>query len=221
MLDFPSITILFEPEIRIPEKVPINDQTDQPNSQLPTSKRPHTNIKEVRNKTFSSDSVEVRLSKLRFEKILYINPTHKKLNLQKWAREIDRIIRFDHRSSEDIRGVIEWCQSDPFWQNSILSTAKLREKYDQLSVKIGTEQRKKAESVLPPVQEIICPRCKRELVVRNQLYGGGCSYEQGHFPLRNDRHLRRGIPYLKVSTRSVRYKTEDVIAFMERQRISF
>lgn len=39
--------------------------------------------------------------------------------------------------------------------------------------------------------------------------------------LRNDRHLRRGIPYLKVSTRSVRYKTEDVIAFMERQRISF
>ena len=34
-------------------------ENDQPNDQLPTSKRPHTNIKEVKNKTFSSDSVEV------------------------------------------------------------------------------------------------------------------------------------------------------------------
>ena len=40
MIDFPSITMLFEPEIRIPEKVLINGQTDQPNDQLPTRKRP-------------------------------------------------------------------------------------------------------------------------------------------------------------------------------------
>jgi len=39
--------------------------------------------------------------------------------------------------------------------------------------------------------------------------------------LRNDRHLRRGIPYLKVGKRSVRYKLDDAIAFMETRRISF
>ncbi len=39
--------------------------------------------------------------------------------------------------------------------------------------------------------------------------------------LRNERHLHRGIPYLKISKRSIRYKTEDVIAFMEGRRITF
>lgn len=39
--------------------------------------------------------------------------------------------------------------------------------------------------------------------------------------LRNDRHLRRGLPYLKIGKRSIRYKTEDVIATMEARRVSF
>ena len=39
--------------------------------------------------------------------------------------------------------------------------------------------------------------------------------------LRNERHLCRGIPYLKVSKRSIRYKLDDVLAFMERRRIAF
>ena len=44
---------------------------------------------------------------------------------------------------------------------------------------------------------------------------------RSRFTLRNERFLRRGIPYLKISARSVRYKTEDVIAFMERRRVNF
>lgn len=39
--------------------------------------------------------------------------------------------------------------------------------------------------------------------------------------LRNERHLRRGLPYLKIGRRSIRYKMEDVTAFMEGRRISF
>jgi hypothetical protein len=34
MTDFPSITILFDPETRIPEKVLINGQTDQETAKL-------------------------------------------------------------------------------------------------------------------------------------------------------------------------------------------
>jgi hypothetical protein len=37
--------------------------------------------------------------------------------------------------------------------------------------------------------------------------------------LRNDRHLGKGIPYVKRG-RSVRYKIEDVIKFMEDRRIA-
>jgi len=39
--------------------------------------------------------------------------------------------------------------------------------------------------------------------------------------LRNDRHLRRGLPYLKVSQRSIRYRTPDVMNFMEARPIRF
>ncbi len=39
--------------------------------------------------------------------------------------------------------------------------------------------------------------------------------------LRNERFLRKGLPYLKVSKRSVRYLTTDVVAFMEKRKIIF
>jgi hypothetical protein len=38
---------------------------------------------------------------------------------------------------------------------------------------------------------------------------------------RNERHMRKGLPYLKVGGRSIRYKLEDVRAFMEGRRITF
>jgi len=56
-------------------------------------------------------------------------------NLNKWAAEIDKMIRLDGRTPEDIRRVIYFSQKDPFWQCNILSTKKLREKFDQLYLK--------------------------------------------------------------------------------------
>ena len=39
--------------------------------------------------------------------------------------------------------------------------------------------------------------------------------------LRNERFLRKGLPYHKIGGRSIRYKSEDVIAYMEGRRITF
>jgi hypothetical protein len=39
--------------------------------------------------------------------------------------------------------------------------------------------------------------------------------------LRNERFMRKGLPYLKIAGRSIRYKREDVVAFMEGRRITF
>jgi hypothetical protein len=39
--------------------------------------------------------------------------------------------------------------------------------------------------------------------------------------LRNERFLRKGLPYLRVGARSIRYKSKDVIAYMEGRRVSF
>ncbi len=87
-------------------------------------------------KTFISDSTEYGLSELLFNEILKNNPNHKKPNLQTWAKEIDRMIRLDKRTPADIREMIIWVQGDSFWKCNILSAAKLREKFDQLWVKM-------------------------------------------------------------------------------------
>jgi len=138
------------------------------------NKGQHTRtIEHKKIKTFLSDSIEVRLSELLLERILSRNPNHKKPDLQTWAKDIDRMIRIDHRTQEDIRQVITWCQADPFWQNNILSTAKLRDKFDQLRLKMGSMG---SPPPKPKGRCIVCPRCGKGLVVENDLYGSGCVY---------------------------------------------
>ena len=81
------------------------------------------------------NSNEYELSKLLFDLIKKRNPNHKEPNLESWAKHIDLMIRIDKRTIEEIRGCINWCQQDSFWQNNILSTAKLRKQFDTLYLK--------------------------------------------------------------------------------------
>lgn len=93
--------------------------------------------KEVRNKTFSSDSAEFRLAELLFALIRQRNPEHKAPDLQAWARHVDLMIRVDGRSPERIEEVIRWTARDSFWSKNILSTSKLRQQFDALVMKMG------------------------------------------------------------------------------------
>ena len=86
-------------------------------------------------KDYSPTSLEVRLSKFLFSFIKKRDPKAKKPNYQKWGSYIDKLIRIDKRTPEEIEAIIEWCQNDSFWQDNILSTEKLREKFTQLKLK--------------------------------------------------------------------------------------
>ena len=46
------------------------------------------------------------------------------------------MIRLDKRKVEDIEAMIYWCQHHHFWHTAILSTGKLRERYDQLRIQM-------------------------------------------------------------------------------------
>ncbi len=94
-------------------------------------------------KVYSQTSDEIRLSKLLYNLIVKRNPKHSQPNLDLWAIHIDRMILLDKRAVEEIEEVIQWTQSDSFWQNNILSTKKLREKFDQLFLKMSAEQKSK------------------------------------------------------------------------------
>ena len=104
----------------------------------PDNKKENESENETEKKpSFPDDSDEVRLSQLLADLITANIETFKQPNIQSWARHIDLMIRVDKRTPEDIEAVVRWCQQDSFWKSNILSTSKLRQKFDQLTAKMG------------------------------------------------------------------------------------
>ena len=138
-------------EFRFPKMAEIKDNYTK---DLQGAGNKPSNHKEVevevevdKEKNFLSDSDEFRLSGMLLNEILKRNPTHKKPNLQSWAKNMDYLIRIDMKKPEEIKRVILWCQKDSFWQNNILSTGKLRDKYDELKLKMGDKYTNRGQEV--------------------------------------------------------------------------
>lgn len=102
-------------------------------NRLPKSNPQKIITKEI----YCQTSNEVRLSELLLNLIRQRNVNFRQPDIQKWAGHIDKVLRLDRRPPEEIEKVITWCQADSFWQSNILSTQKLREKYDQLFLKMN------------------------------------------------------------------------------------
>lgn len=85
---------------------------------------------------FSAESFEMRCVDRLINSILEQLPGAKVPKTVKakdaWAVEIDRMKRLDKRSEAEILEALEYAMTDPFWKTNILSTAKLREKYEKL-----------------------------------------------------------------------------------------
>lgn len=85
---------------------------------------------------FSDEHMQLAL--LLKERIIGNKPDYKiRSDINKWANSIRLMVESDKRDPERIRQVIEWCQKDSFWKQNILSVDKLREKFDQLEMKMG------------------------------------------------------------------------------------
>jgi len=111
------------------------------NQSVPSINKNYKNYKNLRN-IYSQNSDEFRLAELLSNLIFERNPNYKKPDLQMWTLHIGRMIRLDNRKVDDIEAVIKWCQANEWWQNNILSTQKLREKFDQLKMKMEVENAK-------------------------------------------------------------------------------
>jgi len=69
------------------------------------------------------------------------NPKHKfRGSLNSWDSEMERIIRIDERTVDDVKKVIKWCQCDSFWKANIMSVKKLRNQFDQLTLKMSEKR---------------------------------------------------------------------------------
>jgi hypothetical protein len=54
--------------------------------------------------------------------------------------DMDKILRLDKRTPEQLEDVIDWCQQDEFWQDNILSPAKLRKQLDKLELRMAKDK---------------------------------------------------------------------------------
>lgn len=115
-------------------------------SQTPTKETYKRNSSKERDDIKKPSSEAFQLAELLKSLILSNNPKAKiPKDLTRWAEDIDKMIRLDKRTPDEIKGVIEFSQHDSFWCANILSAGKLREKYDQLYLKSQRERKDSAE----------------------------------------------------------------------------
>lgn len=83
------------------------------------------------------DSNEYALAKYLFDGIHtnFPNIHVKESDIDRWARDIEKIHRIDGYDWQTIADVTEFALTDPFWQQNIRSGAKLREKFDTLLIR--------------------------------------------------------------------------------------
>lgn len=64
-----------------------------------------------------------------------VNPSFKEPIIESWANDIRLMRERDNRTHKDICELFKWANQDKFWSVNILSPSKLRDKWDQLSMK--------------------------------------------------------------------------------------
>jgi len=89
------------------------------------------------------------LTQYLWQRIQANNEYAKEPNLEKWAEEMDKILRIDKRDLKAIRFLIEWSQQDSFWSTNILSPAKLRKHFEKLFLNARQEWQKKEKNRIP------------------------------------------------------------------------
>lgn len=76
-----------------------------------------------------------------FGRILANNPGHKPPSFEAWSDDVRLMRERDRRTHREICELFSWAQDDEFWKANVLCPAKLRDKWDQLTIKRGTPQK--------------------------------------------------------------------------------
>ena len=101
-----------------------------------------TEKEKIKDKVFHEKSEPYMLARFLEERIQKHTPEFKadEARRQRWAKDIDLMIRRDELDPDKIADVIVWAHKSTFWKAFILSGKKLREKYLQLSIQMNSNK---------------------------------------------------------------------------------
>lgn len=127
----------IEKEIELDKEIDIKDIVETSISTKPTTTK------------FPSESFEMLCVETLIHSCLEQYPNSKvpaeASQKEKWAAEIEKMRRIDHRSEVDIRQALQFAIEDSFWKTNIRSTKKFREKFETLYTQ-SRNRRKPADS---------------------------------------------------------------------------
>lgn len=97
---------------------------------------------------FDKNSDEIKIVDFFINKLKELNPKIRVPDTlakkQKWAADIDKLLRIDKRDKHEVCEVISYVVADDFWKSNVLSPDKLRKQYDRLVLKMQQQNSKKA-----------------------------------------------------------------------------
>ncbi len=127
-------------------KKPGNDRDNLRKKPLNEMKVNETKDKRSLSEKFSDDSLEMKMAVYMKERILETYPGAKiPTNLNAWCGTLDRLMRIDGRTKEQIAAVMKWIYADEFWCTNIRSPEKLREKWDTIWLQMQKQAVKKGD----------------------------------------------------------------------------
>jgi hypothetical protein len=71
-----------------------------------------------------------------------------RMKASEWWVEMDRLIRLDGASAQEVQETIIWVFKNDFWPRVIIHAGKLRKKYEQLRAQMATEAKSTANKVV-------------------------------------------------------------------------
>jgi hypothetical protein len=66
----------------------------------------------------------------------------------KWISDIDKLIRIDEKTVEQVEAAIRWSQADSFWSSNIHSPAALRKQYEKMKLQAQRSKTTKGVDVV-------------------------------------------------------------------------
>ena len=123
-----------------PKKLATNKELS--NKELSNKEHNNSSREFAKTAKYADDSRYMSLAKRLHDHIKKRNPKQKEPNWQTWADDFRKTIELDKRDFKEAVLVLDWCQRNEFWQNNILSPVKFRKQYDQLFLKMDSDQQK-------------------------------------------------------------------------------
>ena len=100
-------------------------------------------------KTLKFSEKDLEMATLLANLIKNNNPEWRlKGGIKTWATHIEKLHRIDGRTYEQIEYTIRWTQRDQFWQQNILSTAKLRKQFNNLIPKMKADHERSHTEII-------------------------------------------------------------------------